>query len=252
MYLRALRVSPRPLRYSYAAHLKARRDTNYASLIINLILTDSNLLLSWDEISGLLKESTMKKSSSILPALFLALVFQLFFRPAIQAAESANYSKRSIPGKSIFKHSSIIIDDSLYGKRFALLAKNELSWPAYAVRPDLIPWSRQLPIDYLRMSKRHKRTGWVLLGAGLALTAGGVIVASHQDEGIDAGLAFAFISGAGVFLSLISIPFFIASARNKRKAMALSPSVGLQQRPASMPFKQGSQASPMFGVKLTF
>ena len=73
--------------------------------------------------------------------------------------------------------------------------------------------------DYLRKSKNQKTAAWVLLGTGTL----SVLVASievNPDYGESTNRSFLAIGG----LALIgaSVPNFIASSRNRKKAMSLS------------------------------
>jgi hypothetical protein len=98
---------------------------------------------------------------------------------------------------------------------------------------------------YLRKSKRQKTTAWILLGSGVTLITSGIIIAANQEEaGIEAAIPLVFISGPGIVTSLVSIPFFISSSHNKKRAGALSPAVGLQQGPG--------KRFPAMGVRLEF
>lgn len=87
---------------------------------------------------------------------------------------------------------------------------------------------------YLQKSSNQKKTAWILLGGGAAL----VVTAAVFPQGESTGLRpdpFTLISEghknddikaaigvAGVSAMLASIPFFIASGKNKRKAASLS------------------------------
>jgi len=95
--------------------------------------------------------------------------------------------------------------------------------------------------DYLKKSKNQKTAAWVLLSGGFALTAAGVIVG--VDEAVnDLGNIFdpeaqpssniggvLFFTGGAAMLG--SIPFFISSAKNKKRAMQTS--VGLKMEKSS-------------------
>jgi hypothetical protein len=85
--------------------------------------------------------------------------------------------------------------------------------------------------DYLTKSKHQKTAAWIMLGGGAALATVGVIISSarvydelgtafttgHDDKTFVAGGILAAVGG----LSMVgSIPLFIASGKNKRKAMA--------------------------------
>ena len=88
--------------------------------------------------------------------------------------------------------------------------------------------------DYLQKSKKQKKTATIMLGGGAAFLLTVFIipkgkqtgttdiygifpVADYKNDGIK--VAFGF---TGIVSMLSSIPFFIASGKNKRKAMNLS------------------------------
>ena len=90
--------------------------------------------------------------------------------------------------------------------------------------------------DYLEKSKKQKTAAWILLGGGAALMITGSILSLNEmedDYSNDPYNPFAPLTEAdfdgpewaatiGIFAGLGSIPLFIASSRNKRKAMSLS------------------------------
>jgi hypothetical protein len=107
--------------------------------------------------------------------------------------------------------------------------------------------SNELPVvktDYLKKSKNQKTAAWVLLGGGFALSVTSTMMAAPKAAE-DLGNAF-----AGIFLAepipennytaenillvtgtasmLASIPFFIASKKNKRKAMNVSANIKME------------------------
>jgi thiamine pyrophosphate-dependent acetolactate synthase large subunit-like protein len=70
---------------------------------------------------------------------------------------------------------------------------------------------------YSLKHKRLKTTGFILLGAGVGLTVGGIAVAASSDSWDGAGSgAIMFIAGG--LSTIASIPVFIFSGSNKRKA----------------------------------
>jgi hypothetical protein len=107
--------------------------------------------------------------------------------------------------------------------------------------------------EYLGRSKRQKRTALILLGTGVALIGTGIAVAyANDDDAITAGVSLVLISGPGLITSLVSIPFFIASARSKRKAKEISSSIELLQNPFAMQNGIGYRTSPGIKLKLAF
>ena len=94
--------------------------------------------------------------------------------------------------------------------------------------------------DYLKKSKKQNTTGWILLGSGFAVAAAGVIVGitgtaeefagiftGDKSNTLEAGAVMSYIGTAAM---LGSIPFFIASAKNKRKAREVAFSLKLETR----------------------
>jgi hypothetical protein len=78
--------------------------------------------------------------------------------------------------------------------------------------------------DYLQKSKNQKTTAWVLLGGGVlvggigvASAAGNVCIGCPEKPKDQSGWVI-----AGGTLMVSSIPFFIASAKNKKKAISMS------------------------------
>ena len=86
--------------------------------------------------------------------------------------------------------------------------------------------------DYLKKSKKQNTAAWILVGGGFAFTTTGILVgingAAEEIIGAFTGeKSNKFEIGAGFFYTglatmLGSIPLFIASTRNKRKASAVS------------------------------
>lgn len=84
--------------------------------------------------------------------------------------------------------------------------------------------------DYLQKSKYQKKTAWILLGGGALLSISGYMVLI-SDETYEQAIRNLDVTGplvgyvffyAGNAAMLGSIPLFIASSRNKKKAMRLS------------------------------
>lgn len=79
---------------------------------------------------------------------------------------------------------------------------------------------------YLNKSKNQKTVGYVLAGSGAALIISGIIAGSGEDNNqdpneLDFGPDFEvgmWLLGGGIVVGLASIPFFISSSNNARKA----------------------------------
>ena len=72
--------------------------------------------------------------------------------------------------------------------------------------------------DYLQKSKRQKTAAFIMLGGGMAVLLAGVIIeATNWDSSVGNVLA-----SVGALSEVGSIPLFIASAKNKKKAMNAS------------------------------
>ena len=107
--------------------------------------------------------------------------------------------------------------------------------------------------DYLQKSKKQKTTGFILLGGGAALaivgTAIGVssvddelvsnIIDGESDETYTAG-GIMLITGLAAMVG--SVPFFIASSRNNKKAHAASAFIKLETMPVV--YRQGISKLP--------
>ena len=83
--------------------------------------------------------------------------------------------------------------------------------------------------DYLQKSKKQKTAAWVLLGGGATLVLTGIIIpkgdlvyeaflfSSYENDGVKG--TFELI---GLVSMITSIPFFIASKKNNKRAMSFS------------------------------
>lgn len=75
---------------------------------------------------------------------------------------------------------------------------------------------------YIQKSKKQKTAGWILLGAGAGLITTAFIVGNSNDATIDDIGTSGGLVIAGTLAGIGSIPLFIASSRNKRKAARAS------------------------------
>ena len=74
--------------------------------------------------------------------------------------------------------------------------------------------------DYLQKSKNQKTAAWILLVGGTALAAGSIMWATQNLNSTGSGPIGLIVAGGVSMLG--SIPLFIASGKNKRKAMSMS------------------------------
>ena len=73
---------------------------------------------------------------------------------------------------------------------------------------------------YLQKSKNQKTAARILLGSGTALAAGSLVWASQNLFSTSSGPVVFLVAGSVAMLG--SIPLFIASGKNKRKALSMS------------------------------
>lgn len=75
--------------------------------------------------------------------------------------------------------------------------------------------------NFLERSKKQKRTAWILLGTGTAAVITGAIIdnsVKRERQSFTGG----FIEVGGIICALTSIPFFISSSKNKKRATTLT------------------------------
>ncbi len=79
---------------------------------------------------------------------------------------------------------------------------------------------------YLKKSKTQKIIAWILLGTGTGIAAYSLITINNYTDtdvgGFSLNITGALIAIGGAVVGASSIPFFISSARNKRKAATLT------------------------------
>jgi hypothetical protein len=89
--------------------------------------------------------------------------------------------------------------------------------------------------DYLQKSKNQKTAAWVLLGSGSVLMTTGVVLAAPKElENILGAQENDYtveniLLITGIAATIGSIPLFIASKKNKKKAMNMTTSIKMEK-----------------------
>jgi hypothetical protein len=99
---------------------------------------------------------------------------------------------------------------------------------------------------YMRKAKNQKITAFVLVGAGASMIVGGGLINATEGWGegnTDKGLWLCYVGGA---VTLSSIPFFIASHKNKVKGLSLA----LKEQPVYMPFSHTTFMQPTISLQI--
>jgi hypothetical protein len=94
------------------------------------------------------------------------------------------------------------------------------------------PATPELKMDLLRKSRNQHTAAWILLGGGFAVTTAGIVVATTEvthdlvnifnPEEQKSSSTGAVLIIAGTITMLTSIPLFISSTNNNRKARAIT------------------------------
>ena len=106
---------------------------------------------------------------------------------------------------------------------------------------------------YLKKSSNQKKTGWILLGGGAVLaTIGGIGFSENfgifTDNASADGYGFMFLTG--VLSGLSSIPLFISSGNNARRAATIT--FYLNPNLYSNPNSLVQNHQPILGFKIKF
>ena len=119
--------------------------------------------------------------------------------------------------------------------------------------------------DYLRKSKNQKTAAWVLLGGGLAMAITGTIIydraynkAAEEDPfgtvlsaGTNVNPTGAVIATFGTLAVIGSIPFFIASGKNKKKARSMSTGFKMENAPSIQRASLVNRSYPAVSIKVS-
>jgi len=106
--------------------------------------------------------------------------------------------------------------------------------------------------DYLVKSKNQKTAAWVLLGGGVALIGAGFLIGDSKNATFDDAGTGVVLGGIGFLSAVGSIPLFIASGKNKRKAMKASAFIKLETVPLLQKQSFGQNSYPAFSMNIIF
>ena len=105
--------------------------------------------------------------------------------------------------------------------------------------------------NYLQKSKKQKTGAWVLLGGGAAVAVGAAILDVSSDwSKSETPYLVALSTGCASMLG--SIPLFIASKRNKRKAMNVSTYFEIRKNPVPTNTGLALHSAPTLSLKFNF
>ena len=106
--------------------------------------------------------------------------------------------------------------------------------------------------DFLLKSKNQKTGARVLLAGGIALMGVGFLIGDRKESDFsDAGTGF-ILGGLGFISAVGSIPLFIASGKNKRKAMNASAYFEIQQNRVAKQTGSICFSFPALSIKMNF
>lgn len=106
--------------------------------------------------------------------------------------------------------------------------------------------------DYLKMSKNQKKAGWFLVGGGAALIVTGIAIGDGDNATFDDAASGGIIAVVGIASALGSIPLFIASGRNKRKAMNMTMNFDIHRTSIASQVGWSHVATPGIAIKINF
>jgi hypothetical protein len=106
--------------------------------------------------------------------------------------------------------------------------------------------------DYLLKSKNQKTAAWVLLGGGVALIGAGFLIGDSKNATFDDAGTGVVLGGIGFLSTIGSIPLFIASGKNKRKAMKATAFIKRETAPSFQKQFVKQNSYPAFSVNIVF
>jgi hypothetical protein len=114
--------------------------------------------------------------------------------------------------------------------------------------------------DYYKKSKSQKTVAWVLVGTGAGLFVGGMIAHfNYINDGHDplSGVDGTFttgeaIAGVGILVASGSIPLFISSAKNKKRAKEGAVFIDMEHAEVLQGTAFSNRPFPALGLRLRF
>jgi hypothetical protein len=116
--------------------------------------------------------------------------------------------------------------------------------------------------DYLKKSKNQKKIAWILLGAGVAFVSAAVIIPEgaltdeidwtclcqdiHENDGIKGGF---LLAGGGTMVA--SVPFFLASGKNKKRAKEATAFLLMEKATVIRSAAIGYSPFPAIGIRIS-
>ena len=104
--------------------------------------------------------------------------------------------------------------------------------------------------DYLKKSKNQKTAAWILLGGGTVLIGTGFLIGDREESSFDDAGTGVVIAGIGVLSMISSIPLFIASAKNKKRGMAISAYLKMEDAAAMRGYSMIHTSLPTIALKI--
>jgi hypothetical protein len=115
--------------------------------------------------------------------------------------------------------------------------------------------------DYLKKSQNQKKAAWIMLGGGATLVLIGAVIPQgeltdrlsypclcrddHANDGIKAALSL-----GGIAAMVGSVPLFLASSKNKKRATKASAIIQMERMPVLQTIMVRNQSFPAVGLRI--
>ena len=105
--------------------------------------------------------------------------------------------------------------------------------------------------DYLKKSKTQKSEAWTLLVGGTLLIGTGFLMEDQNEASFDHLIGSnVVVASIGVFSTIVSIPLFVVSAKNKKRGMKASAHLKMENVSAIRESSVVHALSPAFSIKI--